>query len=266
MIVALLGGLGNQLFQAAFGFSVAKARKEEVFLTRFRVDSDPKRSYSLDAFNFDIQFVNYEGPLYFHDAVGFNSGVYTDTAPNTTYVGYFQSERYFDVPLVRQLTQFRYIPYAETMQVANKIWRAEDSAFIHVRRGDYVNEVRTSKFHGNLSLEYYQEGIERIRHSSPNVQFFVFSDDPTWCRKAFPDFTIIDHNLSGNGQQAGQEWQDLWLMKECQHGVIANSAFGWWGAWLGDNKSNRTIIAPKKWFQNPDMYSEDIVPSRWIKA
>ena len=264
MIVALQGGLANQLFQYAFGVSVAKARKEDVVFTRFRVDNDMKRSYSLDAFNIYLPFAGTESDLRFHDGGSFNPDAYT--APlNTTFVGYWQTEKYFDVPLVRERLVLKNFPSYESGLMAKKIWSTPDSTFVHVRRGDYINEKHTSEFHGNLTMAYYAAAMNRILETRQGAKFFIFSDDPQWCRSAFPECEVIDFNPPGNGQQPGREHEDLWLMAQCEHAIIANSAFSWFGAWLGDTKENRMVIAPQPWFRNPDQSSQDTVPDRWIK-
>jgi hypothetical protein len=263
MIVALQGGLANQMFQCAFGLSVAQMRKEDVFFTRFRVDNDVKRSYSLGAFNVDPQFVNAESDSKFYDGGSFNPEVYT--TPNTTFIGYWQTERYFDARRIRECFSLRNSPSSQSLEIADKIRRTPNSTFIHVRRGDYISEKHTSEFHGNLSALYYAGAMNKILQAKPDAKFFIFSDDPQWCRSAFPDFEVIDFNRPGNGHQPGREHEDIWLMAQCEHAIIANSAFSWWGAWLGDTKENRMVIAPQPWFQNADLVSNDIVPDRWIK-
>jgi hypothetical protein len=264
MIVTLQGGLANQLFQYAFGISVAKARGEEVFFTRNRVDADVKRSYSLGMFRKDIRFIEKESENKFYDSGVFNPDVYT-APPDTTFIGYWQSEKWLDESLVRSKIQEPEFRIYETFRVAAEIDAVENSVFIHVRRGDYVGEKRTQEFHGSLPIEYYYNAIYHIRDSGC-AKFFVFSDDPEWCREQFPkSFTIVDHNKSGDGKRVGDEGQDLWLMSLCKNAIIANSAFSWWGAWLGDEQIGRTVIAPRKWFQDPNANSADIVPDRWIK-
>ena len=262
MIVTLMGGLCNQLFQYAFGVSVAKARGEEVFFTRNRVDADIKRSYSLSAFRVDAKFAEQETEYKFYGSDTFQPEVFL-APPHTTFIGYWQTEKYFDAPLVREKVRLPILS-RETLRIAAEIFEEPNSTFIHVRRGDYVKEKHTSEFHGNLSLDYYQQAIERIR-ASAHAKFYVFSDDPDWCRANFPDFRIVDHNKPGDGKTSGLEHEDLWLMSLCRHAIIANSAFSWWGAWLGDEQKGRMVIAPKQWFQNPDQNSTDIIPERWIK-
>jgi len=264
MIVTLQGGLANQLFQYAFGISVAKARGEEVFFTRNRVDADVKRSYSLGMFRKDIRFIEKESENKFYDSGVFNPDVYTAPA-DTTFIGYWQSEKWLDEPLVRsRIQQPEFLVY-DTLRIAGEIEAANNSVFIHVRRGDYVKEKRTQDFHGSLPIEYYYGAILRIRDSA-FAKFFVFSDDPEWCREHFPkDFVIVDHNKPGDGKRVGDEGQDLWLMSLCRHAIIANSAFSWWGAWLGDTQKDRTVIAPIRWFKDLNINGFDIAPDRWIK-
>jgi hypothetical protein len=57
---------------------------------------------------------------------------------------------------------------------------------------------------------------------------------------------------------------DLQLMSQCQHHIIANSSFSWWGAWLNPNPA-KTVIAPRTWFRNkPDWQTTDLIPSDWL--
>lgn len=266
MIVALQGGLCNTLFQYAFGISVANARGEEILFTRNRVDQDVKRCYSLDAFRADVRFAKEETENKFYDTGSFNPDVYT-APPDTTFIGYWQSVKWFNEPLVRFELQLAQRPSEQTLRVADEIDAAgARSVFLHVRRGDYVSDKKTSEFHGNLSVDYYRKALVEIKMYEMEPKCFVFSDDPEWCREQFPkDFVIVDHNPPGDGQHPGREHEDLWLMGRCHHGVISNGTFGWVGAWLGDYQRRRVVVAPKQWFADPNMNSADIVPDRWTK-
>ncbi len=95
-------------------------------------------------------------------------------------------------------------------------------------------------------------------------QFFIFSDDPQWCKenihiKKYP-FKVIGHEYDGEKYQ-----NKFKLMTQCKHFIIANSTFSWWAAWLSKN-STKIIIAPKRWFQNPQNNNTKIVPESWIKT
>jgi len=91
-------------------------------------------------------------------------------------------------------------------------------------------------------------------------RFYVFSDDPEWVKReiVFPiDVEYVTHNLSKDS------YEDLRLMTNCKHVILANSSFSWWGGWLGSNP-DRIVIAPKRWFAGKPSSAADIIPSRWI--
>ena len=53
-------------------------------------------------------------------------------------------------------------------------------------------------------------------------------------------------------------------MLNCDHNIIANSSFSWWGAWLNQNPK-KIVISPKKWYNKKQLQNADIVPSSWLK-
>ena len=270
MIVRLQGGVGNQMFQYAFGRSVAQARNEELLFDK-RGDMDApgsRMAYSLGAFKTEVNFAAgvtgapYEEPL-------FSYGKEVYAVPNGMhFIGYWQTEKYFDSELVRAELMLRNPVSAQTQRVADEILAVPNSAFIHVRRTDYL--VPLNAFMGSLAMDYYEQGMRHIRERMPDVTFSVFSDDPEWCRQNFQGCHIVDHNKAGTaGSGPGQEHEDLFLMSLCRHAVIANSSFGWWGAWLRDYPG-KIVVAPTQWFSgnlggrwSPD--TSDIVPERWVK-
>lgn len=266
MIVRLNGGLGNQLFQYAFGVSVAQRRNEQVFFEKHQLDGGAHRAYSLDAFCVNVRFLNgaYLGPKYEERIFNFDPGVY-NAARNAHFVGNWQTEKYFNEPAVRE--DFRYKrPMSQQTNLMASVIQTRASASIHVRRSDYLIPS-TAAYHGNMGLEYYGSAIAYIKARVPGVHFFIFSDDPQWCKQAFPtaDFTIVDHNGWGNGLTGpAQEHEDLYLMSLCNHAIIPNSSFGWWGAWLNPDKQ-RIVIAPKRWFIVQHLCTDDIIPDRWVK-
>jgi hypothetical protein len=174
-------------------------------------------------------------------------------APDETYlVGYWQSERYFaDVAdQIRAELSLPDPPSGQNRTVAEAI-QAGPSASVHVRRGDYVG----SSTHPVCSRDYYQAAMAELRERLTDPQFFLFSDDPKWCRDhlASRNDVVVAHNGPGS------EHEDLRLMSMCDAHVIANSSFSWWGAWLG--KPGPTI-APRRWFAD-DRDASAIVPERW---
>ena len=268
MIVRLEAGLGNQMFQWAFGRCVSAVRNEELFFEKHNLDAPHPRAYSLEAFNIDLQFKEPNGAPQFietHEKFGFDPDVYK--VPNGThFIGNWQTEKYFDREMIRSELGCREPFSSQTLSVGDEICRVPNSCFVHVRRTDYLIPS-TAAYHGIMPFYWYAEAMAYIEDHVPNVRFFVFSDDPEFCKEAFPKCRIVDHNKPGNGTEGpGREHEDLYLMSLCGHAIIPNSSFGWWGAWLGDEgKPGRIVIAPKVWFRKEGLRSSDIVPDRWIK-
>lgn len=254
MIVRLTGGLGNQLFQYAFGQSVAAARpgvEAKYHWCRSTWD------YALQPFDFDVPQATPTGDESIYDENGFNYDRHVFCTPQKTYFrGYWQTEKYFNEPVIRNRVHVKFSwPFSTTAKKwENQIW-SHNSVFVHVRRGDYLNPG-TRDFHGILDRNYYDRAIAYIHERVAVPNFFLFSDDPNWCRENWPEHKVV----STDELEAHEE---MWLMSQCRHAVIANSSFSWWGAWLGDLTPDRIVVAPQNWFRDRD--SGDIVPERWVK-
>jgi hypothetical protein len=107
-----------------------------------------------------------------------------------------------------------------------------ESAFLHVRRQDYEHK---------LSASYYRAALKRLFEVVREPAIFLFGDDPDWARRELPlpsDAEFVLHNMDRNHE-------DLWLMMQCRHAIIANSSFSWWGAWLRQHTGY--VIAPAAW-------------------
>ena len=266
MIVRLFGGMGNQMFQYAFGRSVSSVRKEPLFFRLGRLGPGFRRAYSLDAFNVSVNWDDgMERPEYVERYFRYDPQVY-NAAPGSVFRGCWQTEKYFDECIVRKELSLRNPVGAESQRVAAKILSGP-SAFVHVRRTDYLTPQALAH-HGSMGMDYYNAAMSYVREREPKVKFFIFSDDPEWCRSAFPLDTVVGHNGLGSGDSGpATEHEDLYLMSLCNHAVIANSSFGWWGAWLGDDVTRRPriVVSPEQWFARGGRDSRDIVPERWIQ-
>ncbi|MBF0502001.1 MAG: alpha-1,2-fucosyltransferase [Candidatus Riflebacteria bacterium] len=289
IIVHLMGGLGNQMFQYAKGRRIAKLNNVQLKLDTGWFTSSADRAYGLNHFCIDakiasgrdiekffpkrwtlrhiIRIFERRRP-YFKKAVVFEQACPFD--PNTDkiginsyLIGYWQSQKNFaaiereirqDFKLAHPLDRFHEYFASEISRV--------NSVSMHIRRGDYVSNPMTSSVHGVCSLEYYRSAQAIIADRVKNPVFFVFSDDPEWVQdnlySAFP-FTVV-----ADPTTPGSEAQDLCLMALCKHNIIANSSFSWWGAWLNQNPG-KVVIAPAKWFKSSDFDSRDIIPESWIK-
>lgn len=183
------------------------------------------------------------------------------SAPRNSYLfGYWQSEAYFADIREQLLVELNPVVSAgeEDVRILELIQKST-SVSVHVRRGDYVSSASTAAYHGVCTLDYYDRALEYLSERVVNPTLFVFSDDPDWAksnlRYRFPAY-YIDHNT------AGEAFQDLRLMSACQHHVLANSSFSWWGAWLSRSVDG-LVIAPRRWYA-VDRSTADLLPSRWI--
>ncbi len=130
---------------------------------------------------------------------------------------------------------------AEILSIAENL-NSPTSIAVHVRRGDYQQHPCFQV----CDLEYYQSSIETMRARIPGARFFVFSDDPEWCRSTLhgDDVVTIDSGTAGKNPL-----YDLHLMSLASHHIIANSTYSWWAAWLGD-KPDQQVIMPDRWYAN----------------
>jgi hypothetical protein len=135
-----------------------------------------------------------------------------------------------------------------------------EAVMLHIRRGDYVNSPSAAKFHGVLPLSYYQQAIEALLLNQPNAHFFIFSDDLPWAKEALPKDLKI--TFVENSSQADAAAQELQLMYECQHHIIANSSLSWWGAWLKKDCSG-LVFAPNRWISDSSLDLSNLLPANW---
>ena len=291
IIVELQGGLGNQMFQYAFGKSLAIKLDTPLYFDTscFELEnekSDKMRPYQLDLFNLPIKFAKkniinqFLNPSKFQRGLNkfrflkktyfkeysflFDPKVNTQS-PSVYFEGYWQSEKYFATSdSIKQAFNFKKSLNYESERLKLEIFQKENSVSIHVRRGDYILSPQNIQLHGTCTIDYYKNAINLIREYVNKSFFYFFSDDPKWVEQNLvsdlTNYTIVKHN------QGADSWQDMALMSKCKHHIIANSSFSWWGAWLNPSP-NKIVIAPKNWFAKPDLnqQSETLIPGNWIR-
>lgn len=287
-----MGGLGNQMFQYAAARSLALEKNTWVYLDPSFLHEDSKgkwtqREYELGVFNIQYKYER-SGRISFLRSLNLNKYMkrlsgsplwflpYRNfyqpghkfhpeffSCPKNTYLhGFFQSEKYFSAHEAAIRKDFEFLEPAKdrNAEVLEQV-RNSDSISVHVRRGDYVTLAAANAFHGLMGKDYYTEGARIIAEKTGKQHtYFVFSDEPQWAKEnlSFPgSTTYIDWN-SGRSS-----FEDLRLMSNCKHHIIANSSFSWWGAWLNPSKE-KTVVAPKQWFTDGSAY-DDIIPAAWIK-
>jgi hypothetical protein len=290
IIVNVIGGLGNQMFQYAAGRALALARGLPLCLDVSGFDG-----YGLHQ-GFELQRVfRCEAPLasaaevravlgwraapalkrvlarpglaalrgkafvvepYFHYWPDIRD------VPATSYLqGYWQSERYFADTTTELRSDF---VFRHPLSAANAAWAERigrcTAVSLHIRRGDYVSDARTHAAHGVCSPDYYRAAARYIAGCVDAPEFFVFSDDIAWARNNL-DLGHPCHYLDHN--RGSESYNDMRLMSLCRHHVIANSSFSWWGAWL-NARDDKVVVAPSRWFASRERRVDDLFPQGWV--
>ena len=286
--IRLIGGLGNQMFQYAAGRRAAYVNgvplKLDIGGYKNQTGITP-RKYMLSIYNVQESFatereinklkknniiqrilkkiypvstkksyIREKDHNFDLDILKINDNSYLE--------GYWGSEKYFkDIEeIIRNEFTFKNKPDPTNQKMISRINNC-NSVSIHVRRGDYVKDEKTNKYHGVCNLRYYLKSVAFIAKKIIKPQFFIFSDDPLWTKQnlhlKFPSI-YVDHNVGRKG------YEDMRLMSKCKHNIIANSSFSWWGAWLNNNK-NKIVIAPKKWFNDKTIDTRDLIPKDWAR-
>lgn len=289
MIIAkLMGGLGNQMFQYAAGRCLAlrhgvPLKLDLSFLEGNQSGNTPRRfaldNYAISAakaspletalmsgrggsrlgtatvsvlqklfgnilyrerfFQFDPEVLRLSGRVYLE--------------------GYWQSEQYFTeyAEVIRREFMVTEPLLGRNRELADEICSV-NAVSVHVRRGDYVRDAKTNAVHGVCTIDYYEKALEIMAQCTSDTVFFVFSDEPEWGVQHLK----MDGPLRYIGHNGDTPHEDLRLMSLCRHHIIANSSFSWWGAWLSANP-DKIVIAPKRWFNDPAINTDDLTPAGW---
>lgn len=265
--IILLGRLGNNLFQYAFGRALAEQHQTTLWfdaswfnhatwpyvapLARLpgftRGKATLVRPFSLGSRI--LKKINgrhhweYRGVPIIREKIddhAFDPSL-LDAPSDCVVFGYFQTPLYFSAiePQLREELSTHDLGLESGHQSIADQLKAPNSVAVHVRRTDYV--TNHNLYHPGIS--YYHHAMNRMRDSIPSAQFFIFSDDPSWCLANFTDrdTQVLTHS------DPFQPLTDLHLMSLASHHIIANSSYSWWAAWLG-KKSNQRVIIPECWF------------------
>lgn len=278
MWVLVRGGLGNQMFQAALALALAKrfgVRPRFVDLTdRARV----QRGWQLDCFGMSpttpmnsvlpaIEFgmslanaLRRIGGLSLPGVAIENSlGELVEfSSPPLVLSGYWQRAQYFEGYEDDIRSHFRFPPTQPSIQIPTAAQAPKVA--IHMRRGDYVTDPAAQIVHLVCNDTWYRQAWCSTQEAVPGAHGYVFSDDPDWALACLgPSSNLTYMPFSPNAHPS----LDLALMAQCDHFIISNSSFSWWGAWLG-RAADKRVIAPREWFRGRPTEALGICPTDWL--
>lgn len=275
IIIKCSGGLGNQMFEYALALKyVSLGCKVRLDISEYEKDN-PYREWGLDIFGItSTENIRIDGNNFINRVIGWifkKLLIYNDKIAvfqpqifsfrNRMLCGYWQNEKYFvDIQdsvkkafcFDENLLNDKNILLAREMSECN-------SVSIHVRRGDYLDVANQGVYDQICNEEYYRRAIDLVNTKVENAKFFLFSDDIEWTKMNVwrEGMRIVDWNTDT------RSWEDMYLMKQCKHHIIANSTFSWWGAWLG-NYNEKIVVAPSRWFFNNDCI--ETICDDWIRV
>ena len=299
----IMGGLCNQIFQIVACIALSIETKQP-FLFLYQTKMDTKRTSYWDTFfihlrdthtttSFDLN--EYNNISFIHE----NENAYTPFVLNkdTQNVkdliiinGYYQSYKYFE-------NQFEEISNIIGIQrikqdLKKTIMYVDDfppkkmkknsplflptplthskTVSLHFRLGDYKE---LPDFHPILPFEYYKNSITYILQNEDcsSLQLFYFCEDNK------EDISIVEKMVNELKEIFPMchfykisfpqipDWKQMLMMSMCNHNIIANSTFSWWGAYLNDNK-NKIVCYPELWFGRAmSKNTNDLFPLGWKK-
>lgn len=287
IVIKIIGGLGNQMFQYAFYKSLLEKEIdvkvdissfdnykihngyeiEKIFnICPIKATIDECYKAGLPKNNFVNRVLrklhieknkgNYyqqgiiESLQYKSDYFNYNRNAYLE--------GYWASYKWFqdiDYEIRKDFT------FVHKLDDQNKVIAADilnnNSVSLHIRRGDYL---KYDIYHGICTIDgYYNKAIDYIKKRVENAKFFIFSNDMNWCKQnlKLDNIYYVDNNTGLNS------YKDMQLMSLCKHNIVANSSFSFWGGHLNQNPE-KIVICPHK-FLNLNYEKDDIFPESWIK-
>lgn len=289
IVMKICGGLGNQLFQYALGYALAKIRGQELVLDMDFYSEKANRKPLILQCNitcntekgvspYDSSIQSFQHNKYYRQyhkivkklGIGsfryiceitpkYQKDVFTIPLKDFNYYdGYWQSPKYFEAYADELRQQFIPKVLSKKAKELRELLQNSSSIALHVRRGDYLSFPKDPSPDDTMYLldeSYYEKAIGKILQLSPGSDIYCFSDDIPWCQKELGGLNIHyierSYNLS--------DFEEWYLMSLCKHQIVSNSTYSWWAAWLNSYKE-KIVIAPDRWFGN-----HDIFPETWIK-
>ncbi len=287
LCIRITGGLANQMFQYAAGYAAAKRLGCELLVDCVSTNPD-HATYGLDLFGVKAKVwhpTRTHTPLdklklsfktnkksgkkryklwsgrHYAQKHPFHADDFDLIRAGTYIQGYFQSEDFFASCSneIRQIFSLDHLQ-ADIDPGLRVLATRPQSISVHIRRGDYANNPKTTRMHGLLSSDYYDPALTLMQKINSEGPVLVFSDDieaADELTKDWPNRTLI------RGQTREQ---DLYLMSRCANHIIGNSSFSWWGAWLNPDP-DKTVIAPRRWVSREEMihtYIDGLYPQGWV--
>lgn len=275
IIVQLSGDLGCQMFQYAFGrrLSLIHQTPLKLDIGSFEHTTD---NYKLDRFQIqadiaDVKDVSQLINLYhlrggnetqidaslFPMRTSIEESPYLVTMRDNTYLtGQCWTLSYFAkiAPYLQRELSVKTSPQNENKKFLKQIGKEHAVAVYVYRKPEDENSM------AEVSADYYYRAIEAAANYIKRPVFYLFSNDPAWCKEQLSinyPHRFVAHNNAVN------EFEDFRLMRACKHQIIANTALCWWAAWLNQSRK-KIVVTPKHWHHD-GIFPCDFIPDTWFQ-
>lgn len=262
VIIPLMGGLGNQLFQICAGKYIEQKHDAKVYFNSFTLFGravNQKEFYSRRLLSVEelldsgslvnekidpvrLKILNLVAPKKYILEKSPNENVLEKVSSKTKYVfGYFQ-----DVEIVDQV----WILIRQKMENSlsfSKLLGPEkiERIAIHARYGDYLSNPRARAFHGLTENSYYIESVEYIKNISNIREVNIYTDD---YQKAKSIFAENHHEIQAEVHSSNSAFDDFVEISRSSNIIINNSSFSWWAAYIGAKERKSKVVFPKPWY------------------
>lgn len=284
IIIHVMGGLGNQLYQYALNEKLkflGKQVKLDLYAYREAVGEDREwRALELewfDALQYEVCTAQ-ERTLFLDNSMKLTDRVRRKLTgrrdrtvrENADYMpeifsmddvylyGFWGCERYYTDILAHLQEKIRFPENLNphNRQTMDKMKR-ENAVSIHIRRKDYLTVADGKRYMEICTDQYYASAINYISERVENPVFYIFSDDLAYVRAHFDqkNMHIVDWNIGK------ESLHDMELMSHCRHNICANSTFSIWGARLNQNP-DKIVIRPLH-HDNYEVSSAEQIHGNW---
>ena len=289
--VRISGGLGNQLFQYAFGRAVSDrlnsdlvlekktGYENDIFNRRFKLDKlfdniTYVEDNELSSFLIDTNIlsriirklllkIGANRTKYYRERQKFVFDEKIMSLPaGILYEGYWQNVQYFD-SIKYGLIQSMILRDEKLLQMLTYVGIDDNAVALHLRYPHaYIDGIKhkgTDDFYITISEEYYAACIKDMLCKVPKAKFVVFSDNSEWAEKFIKSYKEdMNYVLVKNND----EIMDFKLMCSCKHFIISNSTYSWWAAYIGESDTSE-IMAPLNWFKHVPLHAYGLFPNNW---
>lgn len=284
IIIHVMGGLGNQLYQYAMYEklkSMGKAVKLDFYAyTQEAGDEKEWRSLELPRFeNLEYEVCTKEertklldNSMAFADRLrrklfGRQDKTFQDEGgympelfeKEEAYLyGFWDCEKYYEDRIPELQRKLVFPPSSNPKNdICMQQMKQEQAVSVHIRRTDYLSVAAGKRYMGICTDRYYEKAIQYIREQVENPVFYIFSDDAEYAKEHYQgeDIRIIDWNTGEDSLF------DMQLMSQCRHNICANSTFSFWGARLNQNP-DKLMLRPLK-HDNYETITADRMHENW---